>query len=158
VLKIAKILQNNPDNLVLGVRTFNNGIPVRSLIGNTITKYIFALLIGLRIKDTQTGLRGIPRKSIPQLLKIYGEKYEYEMNMLIYSKDMNLGIIQEPIQTIYLNSNDSSHSIHFSTPCASIFCLSGFLFLQYYLSKLILFFYYIIYFAYKNVLLSFVCA
>ena len=67
------------------------------------------MVIGKKITDTQSGLRGIPRSLVPQLLKVRGERYEYEINMLILTKRESVDIVEIPIHTIYLENNISSH-------------------------------------------------
>jgi putative flippase GtrA len=109
ILNIANTLEKHPDKLVLGVRTFQKNIPLRSLIGNVLTRYIFFILIGKQLSDTQTGLRGIPRSAIPGFMKIEGEDYDYEMNMLISTKSSGIQIIEEEVTTHYIDGNISSH-------------------------------------------------
>jgi len=109
ILNIAKELKRHANNLILGVRKFSKDVPLRSLIGNVMTKYVFKLFVGKKISDTQSGLRGIPKKIIPELVRIHGERYEYEMNMLIFMKQNNIDISEISIETIYLENNSSSH-------------------------------------------------
>jgi putative flippase GtrA len=109
ILQISKMLESNPDKLILGCRNFSKSIPLRSKIGNIITKFVFKLVCGLVVSDTQTGLRGIPTKFIPKCVKLSGEKYEYEINMLIASIHEKIPIIEIPIKTIYIDNNRSSH-------------------------------------------------
>jgi len=40
---------------------------------------------------------------------VTGERYEYEINMLILTKMRSLDIIEVPIETIYIHENVSSH-------------------------------------------------
>lgn len=110
VLKIAKLLQNEKRNIIFGTRNFNSSdIPPKSKIGNNITSFIFKTLYGVKMEDTQTGLRGIPTTLLPDMLKIKGERYEYEMNMLTFCMQNNIEVIQEPIQTKYFSNNEGSH-------------------------------------------------
>ncbi|SFQ14369.1 Glycosyltransferase involved in cell wall bisynthesis [Butyrivibrio proteoclasticus] len=96
--------------LVLGVRNFDEGgIPARSVFGNKLTRMIMKLLVGLSISDTQTGLRGIGTCFMKYLLTEDGERFEFETNMLIATKDQGINIIEVPISTIYLEENKSSH-------------------------------------------------
>ncbi|MBB2481277.1 bifunctional glycosyltransferase family 2/GtrA family protein [Bacillus sp. APMAM] len=134
VCRIADALEGNDEGIILGVRDFDEvDIPKRSLIGNKLTSFIFRLLYGYNIKDTQTGLRGIPTNVLPSIIKLQGERYEYEMNMLIQAKKMNLTISEVPIETVYFNNNEGSHynSIVDSTRIF-IRLISGFL--QYFFS------------------------
>ena len=60
VKNVVEAFNFNQENLVLGVRNFHDGkikIPLRSKLGNRITEMLFAVLTGIRLKDTQTGLR-----------------------------------------------------------------------------------------------------
>ncbi|MGV3466277.1 MAG: glycosyltransferase [Heyndrickxia sp.] len=134
VYRIADELERNAEGIILGVRDFDKAnIPKRSLIGNKLTSFIFRLLYGYNIKDTQTGLRGIPTKVLPAFVKLKGERYEYEMNVLIQAKKMNLTMSEIPIETVYFNNNEGSHynSIVDSTRIF-IRLISGFL--QYFFS------------------------
>ncbi len=110
VQKLYTKLLQNPDHLILGVRNFDDkNIPFRSRFGNKLTKCIFSFLTGLQIQDTQTGLRAIPNCYIQKLLLIEGEKFDFEMNMLMHTKQENIIISEEKIETIYLEKNKSSH-------------------------------------------------
>lgn len=67
------------------------------------------MLTGVKISDTQTGLRGIPSKYIPECLKMDGEKYEYEINMLASCGKNEVSLKEIPIETVYVDQNRSSH-------------------------------------------------
>ncbi|MFH1457230.1 MAG: bifunctional glycosyltransferase family 2/GtrA family protein [Patescibacteria group bacterium] len=109
VFKIADSLIQNPNKLILGVRKFKGKIPFRSKFGNQLTKYLFNFSSGTKIKDTQTGLRAIPSKFIPKILKIQTNHYEFEMEMLYKALDNKISIKQIPISTIYEDNNSDSH-------------------------------------------------
>ena len=98
------------DKLVLGSRDFDApGVPPRSVAGNKTTSRLFRLLYGLRISDTQTGLRAIPRARLAQMCRIEGERFEYETNMLLQLKRLGLGFVEQPIATVYDPEDYSSH-------------------------------------------------
>jgi hypothetical protein len=110
IIKVAQLLQKYPDNLIMGTRNFRNGeIPLRSRLGNIITSKVFNFFSGINISDTQTGLRGISYNNILSMLKINGEKYEFEMNMLIECAQKEIDIKEVEIDTIYTEGNKSSH-------------------------------------------------
>ncbi len=109
ILKIARAMADNPDTMVLGVRAFKGKVPLKSRLGNSITRYFFALIHGSDVRDTQTGLRGLPPVQIPVLLSLPGDRYEYEMNMLLALNDHDFQLSQVPIETIYIEGNRSSH-------------------------------------------------
>ena len=99
------------NKFVLGTRLFNTKVtPLRNKTGNRITSNMFHKLYGVYLKDTQTGLRAIPNRLIDFHLNVDGERFEYEMNVLIDLVKNNEEIIEENIKTIYLkNSNRRSH-------------------------------------------------
>lgn len=100
----------NPKKLILGCRDFDNTIvPLRSKLGNKITRSVFQIFVGINISDTQTGLRGYSKELMPTFLSISGERYEYETNMLINVKEQDIKIKEVKIETIYIDGNKSSH-------------------------------------------------
>ena len=107
--KIADELAKYPDSLILGCRKFGNDIPFRSRFGNKLTVAVFALASGKKVSDTQTGLRGIPAPAMKFFSEIPGERYEYEMNMLLYAVEEGIDIKEVGIDTIYIDNNSSSH-------------------------------------------------
>jgi putative flippase GtrA len=106
VLRHARL---HPGRLVLGARCFNGNVPLRSRIGNQLSRGMVSLFVGHRMRDTQTGLRSIPAKLLPHLLRLSTQGYDFELDMLIATKHHNVGIIEVPIETIYIDQNRSSH-------------------------------------------------
>ncbi|MBR3796465.1 MAG: bifunctional glycosyltransferase family 2/GtrA family protein [Clostridia bacterium] len=109
ILRLIDALHEHPDKLVLGSRAFTGNVPLKSLWGNKITRFVYALASGVKVGDTQTGLRALPASSLPAMARIDGERYEYEMNVLLKLRDMGLGVFEVPIETIYINDNAGSH-------------------------------------------------
>lgn len=107
-LVIDTMIQN-PGVLVIGARAFSGDVPARSRFGNTLTRGIFRLATGLRVTDTQTGLRGLPSNIFAELLALEGDRYEYEMSMLLNIDRWGIKYIEVPIETVYLEDNKSSH-------------------------------------------------
>jgi putative flippase GtrA len=97
------------DALVLGGRRFEGDVPTRSRLGNTVARGVFRLVTGLSVRDTQSGLRGFPSGLLPWLLRLQGERFEYEQNMLLESRKAGHRIEEIEIETIYLEENASSH-------------------------------------------------
>lgn len=109
VINCANTLKENPHCLILGSRNFDEkDVPMKSKYGNKITRLIFKLFIGITIKDTQTGLRAIGNDLLKQFISTYGERYEYETNVLIDCKTNNIEIKEVPIKTIYIEKNQTS--------------------------------------------------
>lgn len=110
IYKVADAVLKNKGQIVLGCRDFSaSNIPLRSRFGNQLTYTIFRIFTGLAVKDTQTGLRGIPLDIAKKFMTVPGERFEYEMNMLMECSDKDIGIVCEPIDTIYIENNASSH-------------------------------------------------
>jgi len=65
--------------------------------------------VGMTISDTQTGLRAIPREDLKTLVTIYGDRFEYETNMLLAMKDYGIPFDEVKIRTVYIEENKSSH-------------------------------------------------
>lgn len=106
----AESLIQNPDKLILGCRDFKKAnVPFKSRYGNVITSNVMKLFVGLNISDTQTGLRGIPKRLMKRFLAVSGERFEYETNMLLCCKEEDIPIMEVPIATIYYENNKSTH-------------------------------------------------
>ena len=99
----------NPNVLHIGSREFHSTIPWRSRFGNLLTRFLFKVLIGRKLNDTQSGLRAIPKTFIPELLKLKSTGYDFELDMLVLALKQNVGIAEMPIRTIYEPGNPSSH-------------------------------------------------
>jgi glycosyltransferase involved in cell wall biosynthesis len=103
-------MEKNPHSLILGVRNFDEkNVPFKSRYGNKITSFVFKFVCGLSISDTQTGLRAIPAEYLEKMLEVEGERFEYETNMLLELKKSSIPFLEVPIQTVYINENDSTH-------------------------------------------------
>lgn len=98
------------DRVVLGVRDFSGkGIPFRSRFGNVLTSFLVRLIYHFPIRDTQTGLRAIPRRLFDMMLTTRGERYEYEMRLFGRLRERHEPLAQVPIETIYIANNRASH-------------------------------------------------
>lgn len=100
---------HNPDKLVLGVRKFTEDIPLRSSFGNILTSKLVKLLTHQNISDTQTGLRIIPIDYVKNAISFPGDRFEYEFDMLLEAHKYDVEVVEQPIPTIYLDGNKSSH-------------------------------------------------
>lgn len=98
------------DKVVLGCRDFNMpGVPPRSVAGNKTTSGMFRLFFNIKLSDTQTGLRAIPRQYLEDFCGIAGERFEYETNMLLQMKRLKIVFEEQPIETVYDPEDYSSH-------------------------------------------------
>ena len=94
---------------MLGSRAFDGNVPWKSRFGNGITRQVFAIASGVKIRDTQTGLRAFDRSCLEKFRDIPGDRYEYEINMLLKLASEGCPIIEERIETVYEDNNSGSH-------------------------------------------------
>ncbi len=109
IIRVTESAMRQPQRCHLGSRTFPPDIPFRSRLGNTLTRNVFGFLIGVKLSDTQTGLRALPVSALPALLEVSGERYEYELSMLIHLNHQHVAFTEVPISTVYLDNNTGSH-------------------------------------------------
>ncbi len=109
VLKCGELFLKHPNDLVLGVRSFTKDIPFRSRFGNILTCKLLSGMANIKVSDSQTGLRVIPKYLMNELLDISGNRFEFELKMLFEAHKENIKIIEQPISTVYLEGNKSSH-------------------------------------------------
>lgn len=135
ITKVAEVLKGNQESLVLGCRDFNKeGIPWKSRFGNNLTEKIFSYVAGIKVSDTQTGLRGIPKEFMYKLLDVPGERFEFETQMLLESVG-NFPILEVSIETIY--DSEENHQTHFNpiTDSIKIYKILGRKFVKYVFSS-----------------------
>ena len=108
-LRVAQTAQSNPNALVLGSRRFTGNVPFKSRAGNAITRAVFRFCTGVRVYDTQTGLRAFSARRLSDMSELKGDRYEYEINQLIFCTKHHIDIVEEWIDTVYIEENKSSH-------------------------------------------------
>lgn len=108
ILRVAESVRES-GAIVLGVRRFDGDVPLRSRLGNTVTRTVFNAITGGSLQDTQTGLRAFPQVLVDWLLTIPGERFDYEMGVLVDAVRNGHPIQQVTIPTRYMNGNASSH-------------------------------------------------
>jgi len=108
--RLAQALTEDKDVLYLGSRDFGlPHVPPKSRYGNRITSTVFRLLYGQWLPDTQTGLRAFPAKRLGFMQQVEGDRFEYEMNVLIACARAGIAMVPITIQTIYENENAGTH-------------------------------------------------
>jgi len=107
--KLCDYVCGHDKTLVLGRRHWNYKSPLSNRLGNKITRFVFKKKTGLSIYDTQSGLRAFSNKLTDYMLGIHGNRYEYEMNVLLNLKKNNISFYEIDIKTIYKDGNKSSH-------------------------------------------------
>lgn len=108
--KLAEALEAPVRALYLGSRDFNQSdVPPKSRFGNKTTSFVFRLLYGIWLPDTQTGLRAFKREDLPFMIDVPGERFEYEMQVLIACARAKLPMKPITIRTVYENENAGTH-------------------------------------------------
>ena len=126
ILRVCRTAGEHPDALVLGSRQFEGKVPLRSRFGNGITRHVFSIASGAKVYDTQTGLRAFGREAMRRFLDVGGDRYEYEINMLLTAAQSGMPILEEKIETVYLNDNASSHFNPFRDSLKIYLCIFRF--------------------------------
>ena len=84
-------------------------VPKKSRYGNWITSGVFRLFYGQWLPDTQTGLRAFRREELELMRQVEGERYEYEMRVLIACARAGIPMESITIETVYENNNEGPH-------------------------------------------------
>ncbi len=97
---------------VFGCRNFKDrSVPFHNRAGNNISVFLYGFFCGVKLSDTQTGLRAFPRKYLEELVGIEGSRFEYETNVILYLKENAIAFKELAIQTVY--EEDSNAGSHF---------------------------------------------
>ncbi|TAJ48944.1 MAG: glycosyltransferase [Herbiconiux sp.] len=97
------------DVIAIGGRRFTGTVPLRSRFGNATSRAIFRSATGIAVGDTQTGLRAYHPGMLDWLLGVKGDRFEYELNVLLGAQAAGYCIVELEIATVYLEHNASSH-------------------------------------------------
>ncbi len=99
----------HPGHLILGRRTGAATQPLRSRLGNALTRATFHLISGAAVDDTQTGLRVWPRTLMEASLRSTKSGYDFEMETLLWAIQNKIPWRQVDIRKLYFDENRSSH-------------------------------------------------
>lgn len=101
IQRLMDTFKQNQNALILGVRNFNQeNVPFRNKFGNKLSIQLFSILGGVKVSDTQTGLRAIPRNFMKELIMIKEDRFEFETKMLIMTRN-KYPIKEITIETVY---------------------------------------------------------
>ncbi len=111
---VADILRTRDElsigkDFVLSVRTLRKDAPLKSRIGNDISRFLYAVANAHYLPDNQSGLRGFAVKHIDWMTQVKGEKYDYEMNVLLLAEKQGIKVTRLPIEAIYFDNNAGTH-------------------------------------------------
>lgn len=108
VVKISEKLDKGA-TFVLSIRDFAGKIPFFSTLGNATSRIMYTIITSHYLKDNQSGLRGFSVEHIKWLLNVSGDKYDYEINVLLYADKQHIKMDYLPIHSIYIDGNKESH-------------------------------------------------
>lgn len=108
--RCVEAYEADPGSVIFGGREFSDKkIPFRSRFGNKVSSVVYRFSCGIRLQDTQTGLRVIPAQYFEKFSVLKGDRYEYETQMIIAVKELQIPYHEVSIETIYIDDNESSH-------------------------------------------------
>ena len=108
-LTICHQARRHTRSLILGCRNFGKDVPLRSRFRNTLTAFLFRKNAGLRLRDPLSGLRAFPYHMIPGMLQVAGQRYEYEVNVLLHCVRSKKRVLEYPVKTVYNDYYSLSH-------------------------------------------------
>ena len=138
VIRVSQQLQSG-QKFVLTMRKLRKDIPLRSKVGNAMSRVVYALLTKRYLSDNQSGLRGFHRCHIDWMVQVEKDNYDYEMNVLYYAAKKSIRISTILIDAIYINNNQSSHFQPVADTLRiykSLFKLAGGLFIGFFATEL----------------------
>jgi glycosyltransferase involved in cell wall biosynthesis len=101
LIKIINKLSSSKSDLVIGSRMIKPGkMPVHRKFGNNLLSAITTIFMGVRVADSQSGLKGFSRDAIEKIdIKTNG--FEFCSEILWKANNAKLDIVEIPIKTIY---------------------------------------------------------
>ena len=110
ILAVARMAAAHPGALVMGARQFSEHVPFRSKLGNNATRIVHAHRGGAEPSRTRKRACGRFRRTCCLICwKTPSQGYEFELDMLLLTRNQRVTVVEQPIRTIYLDGNASSH-------------------------------------------------
>lgn len=109
--RLFAAFQRQRADLLIGAREFGGGnVPFRSRFGNVLTAHLLRWMLGVRLRDTQSGYRVMSRRFAEAVAReVPGGRYETEMAIVGLAIRGGYRLVSEPIRTIYEPGNRTSH-------------------------------------------------
>jgi glycosyltransferase involved in cell wall biosynthesis len=99
ILNISKPIINDEADVVVGKRNFDD-MPSSKKFGNTVMNLITLIFYGIKVDDSQSGLRAFNRKAAEEIV-INARDYGVSSEIVGEVKKQNLRFKEVPIKTIY---------------------------------------------------------
>ena len=109
IYRCIKFYKTINEGLLLGSRTFEGDVPLKSRIGNNTSRYLLKACSNRYVYDSQTGLRVFNDEMLDFLLKVKGHRFEYEMNMVVDIIKSRTPLTEMKIDTVYFDNNAKTH-------------------------------------------------
>jgi glycosyltransferase involved in cell wall biosynthesis len=101
VVRLAQEIVNKKADLIIGSRLLDKeGMVWYRLVGNYGLNVITFLLFGVRVSDSQSGLRAFSKKAV-KAIDLYSSSYAFCSEMVWVAKRRELIIAELPIRAIY---------------------------------------------------------
>src|SRR5690606_1865537 len=95
----------NPDSLILGVRDASAAdYPARSRLGRRAANLLIYMESGLRVSDSQCGLRVYPL-SMPEIFLCKAGRYSYETELLARIGWAGGTVVESPVTCTYFSGD-----------------------------------------------------
>jgi len=101
VREVADAMKNHPHAIVLGCRSFDAAMPCRARMAAKTVSAALRFLYGIRLPDAQSGLWGISGRFMAALAGLRGQRFEYELNILLFARKRDIELATVPIRTVY---------------------------------------------------------
>lgn len=109
VCRIREELERGKD-FVISIRSLKHAkTPFKSRIGNALSRFFFCLANNHYLPDNQSGLRGFSVKHINWMLNVAGDKYDYELNLLLIAEKQGIKVGRINIEAVYFDNNSATH-------------------------------------------------
>lgn len=113
---MADAMKAHPNSIVAGCRSFDAAMPRRTRMAGKMVSATLRFLYGIRLPDAQSGLWGISGRLLSALAGLKGQRFEYELNILLFARKRGIELTTVPIRAVYPAGADS----HFHTVSDSL--------------------------------------
>lgn len=99
--QMLEVLSANPCAMIVGSRSLKQeNMPKKNTFANRFSNFWFTLQTGMRLPDTQTGMRLYPVRYLKGI-SLLTARYEAELELLVFLAWANVRIISVPIRVFY---------------------------------------------------------
>ncbi len=101
LVTVIRELSSGKYDLVIGSRLIDpKGMPAHRVFGNKLLNAFTRLLLGVRVTDSQSGLKGFSKEAIEKI-EIHSNGFEFCSEIVWRAKQEKLSIAEVPISAVY---------------------------------------------------------